>query len=592
MATETRSLQITSKMQDQASAGFAKMLAAGRGVAGGLVTAFKGVGLAIGAISASTVAAFVAFKRVTDDLDKVAKATDRLGVSAESLTAIRNGAELAGVEFESLSTAVRNFEKVIDEANQGGKKQRELLAELGLASEQFTGQQIDLVDALGKVGDGLGNLGGAAARTNALLQLFGRQGAELAPLLQQGSAGINRLAQEARALGVVFTREELARVEAFNDSWDELKQTFGALFQQIAVQLSPAFTELFEAINTYLKDNSESTKRSVLELTETFVESFKILAFAVDTFRSVVTGWELITKELALVTAKLQGNSDAANILERDLAALGVNAQLIQKDFGSANGELDKMLKRLQELRSAAAKGTPIRVQVTGDAPGAEPDVVEPGAWERFQEGARKASLQWRDFAQTAYQSGQVLVGGTLDALTDNIGAAISRTKSWGQAWKDLGKSVLGILANVIAKLLTVRVLSALFGSPAGGGSTVAKADGGVEPGSIKGVLPLQRFAMGGIARGPTLALMGEGKAPAEAFVPLPDGKTIPVSFRGAGGGAGGGQVVNIVQNFHSTDARGTYELFRQNRGTIRQFVTDDMQRRNGFRGTVKGAAR
>ena len=29
-----------------------------------------------------------------------------------------------------------------------------------------------------------------------------------------------------------------------------------------------------------------------------------------------------------------------------------------------------------------------------------------------------------------------------------------------------------------------------------------------------------------------------------------------------------------------------------QNRGTIRQFVTDDMQRRNGFRGTVKGAAR
>ncbi|MBL8728151.1 MAG: hypothetical protein JNM25_06960 [Planctomycetes bacterium] len=592
MATETRSLQITTKMQDQATAGFAKLLAVGRGVAGSLVTAFKGLGITLGAISATAATAFVAFRRVAADLDAVAKASDRLGVSAESLTALRNGAELAGVSFEELTNSVRFFERFVDEANQGGRKQRQVLAELGLTAEELSGSNLDLVEILGRVGDGLNGLGGSAEKTNTLLQLFGRSGSNLAPLLQQGSTGIQKLATEARALGAVFTREELARVEAFNDSWDELKQTFGALFQQIAVQLSPAFTELFEAINTYLKDNSESTKRSVLELTETFVESFKILAFAVDTFRSVVTGWELITKELALVTAKLQGNSDAANILERDLAALGVNAQLIQKDFGSANGELDKMLKRLQELRSAAAKGTPIRVQVTGDAPGAEPDVVEPGAWERFQEGARKASLQWRDFAQTAYQSGQVLVGGTLDALTDNIGAAISRTKSWGQAWKDLGKSVLGILANVIAKLLTVRVLSALFGSSAGGGSTVAKADGGVEPGSIKGVLPLQRFAMGGIARGPTLALMGEGKAPAEAFVPLPDGKTIPVSFRGAGGGAGGGQVVNIVQNFHSTDARGTYELFRQNRGTIRQFVTDDMQRRNGFRGTVKGAAR
>ncbi|MEQ8396500.1 hypothetical protein [Thalassobaculum sp.] len=57
--------------------------------------------------------------------------------------------------------------------------------------------------------------------------------------------------------------------------------------------------------------------------------------------------------------------------------------------------------------------------------------------------------------------------------------------------------------------------------------STINFADGGVMTAS--GPLDLHRYARGGIARGPQLALFGEGRMP-EAFVPLPDGRTIPVT--------------------------------------------------------------
>lgn len=57
--------------------------------------------------------------------------------------------------------------------------------------------------------------------------------------------------------------------------------------------------------------------------------------------------------------------------------------------------------------------------------------------------------------------------------------------------------------------------------------SAVNFADGGVmTPG---GPLQLHRYAFGGIARRPQLALFGEGRLP-EAFVPLPDGRSIPVT--------------------------------------------------------------
>jgi tape measure domain-containing protein len=55
-------------------------------------------------------------------------------------------------------------------------------------------------------------------------------------------------------------------------------------------------------------------------------------------------------------------------------------------------------------------------------------------------------------------------------------------------------------------------------------------ADGGVMTSS--GPAPLKRYSQGGIANRPQLALYGEGSKP-EAYVPLPDGRRIPVALQG-----------------------------------------------------------
>lgn len=60
-------------------------------------------------------------------------------------------------------------------------------------------------------------------------------------------------------------------------------------------------------------------------------------------------------------------------------------------------------------------------------------------------------------------------------------------------------------------------------------------ANGGIMSGD--GPMPLNKYASGGIARSPQLAMFGEGSRP-EAFVPLPDGRRIPVAMQGGGGTA------------------------------------------------------
>jgi hypothetical protein len=74
---------------------------------------------------------------------------------------------------------------------------------------------------------------------------------------------------------------------------------------------------------------------------------------------------------------------------------------------------------------------------------------------------------------------------------------------------------------------------------------------GGVMTGS--GPLKLRRYAGGGIASSPQLAMFGEGSRP-EAYVPLPDGRTIPVTMKGGGVG---NVVVNVDANGSNVEGNG-----------------------------------
>jgi hypothetical protein len=65
--------------------------------------------------------------------------------------------------------------------------------------------------------------------------------------------------------------------------------------------------------------------------------------------------------------------------------------------------------------------------------------------------------------------------------------------------------------------------------NPAAFSGGFAFAKGGVM--SSRGPVPLKKYARGGVANSPQLAMFGEGSQP-EAYVPLPDGRRIPVAMQ------------------------------------------------------------
>ena len=90
--------------------------------------------------------------------------------------------------------------------------------------------------------------------------------------------------------------------------------------------------------------------------------------------------------------------------------------------------------------------------------------------------------------------------------------------------------------------------------------TTVNFAKGGVM--TSHGALDLHRYASGGIATSPQLALFGEGRMP-EAYVPLPDGRSIPVTVKTA---SANDQTLPYIRQIATNSDRHTSNLMEMRR--------------------------
>lgn len=180
-----------------------------------------------------------------------------------------------------------------------------------------------------------------------------------------------------------------------------------------------------------------------------------------------------------------------------------------------ANGAGEAELARLRELM--------------GDNMAARAQKLE----QDFKTPLEKLAQSWGSVTKNMEEASVGWANSTADAFTNLV--------MTGKAdFKSLADSIIKDLIRIQIQKAIAAAINVFSG---GSGSLFAFANGGIM--TETGSAPLKKYANGGIANSPQLALFGEGSMP-EAYVPLPDGRTIPVTLKGAG--QGGSQVVNQVE--------------------------------------------
>lgn len=205
----------------------------------GMMAAGAG-GLAIGTgVIGSILASASAFAEVGSALNDMSA---RTGVATDALSVLKFAAEQTGTDMAGVETGVRKMQKAIFAAAGGSEEAAKALGALGLTAEQLQGMSAD--QQIGLIADRLLGIPDAGDRAAVAMQIFGKSGTSLLPMLAGGSAGMAAFAAEAKRLGIVMDQETAEKADALGDAVDALKASMTAAFIQVGGAAAPLLTQL------------------------------------------------------------------------------------------------------------------------------------------------------------------------------------------------------------------------------------------------------------------------------------------------------------------------------------------------------------
>lgn len=202
--------------------------------------------VAAGAAAATGLAYLV--KGAIDEADELSKAATSLGLSTEALGAFRWAADLSGVSADELTSAFARLNKAAVAAAEGSKAQAETFARLGVSLTDTSGAMRDTESLMLDLFDAFAQLEEGPQKTALAMEIFGKSGAKLIPLLNAGRDGMAEMRAEAERLGLLIDGETAQATERFNDNLTRLTAAGKGLTNQIMIGAIPALEELSQEL--------------------------------------------------------------------------------------------------------------------------------------------------------------------------------------------------------------------------------------------------------------------------------------------------------------------------------------------------------
>lgn len=204
---------------------------------------------AVGAAAAGAAAGM--WKMATssaDYADGVQKASDVTGLTSERVQELTYAGANLGVEFDTIAGAQAKLTKSMDAAKGGTGKQADAFKKLGISITDSNGQLRDSKDVMTEAFNKLNVVGNETERDALAMQMFGKSAMDLNPLIKAGGDELARLTDEANKNGAVLSGSQVAALDAFGDSTENLKMSVKGLAANITTAALPAFNGLISNV--------------------------------------------------------------------------------------------------------------------------------------------------------------------------------------------------------------------------------------------------------------------------------------------------------------------------------------------------------
>ena len=194
------------------------------------------------AITAAMTKMIMSFTKTGSELYDLSLKT---GVSVKALAGLKYAAEQNGASLGTIEMAIKRVASAMSDAESETSESAKAFTKLGISVEDLKGlnpeqQFLKIAGAVAQIPDPM-------TRSAIAVDLFGRSGTDMLPMLAEGEAGLKKM----MSAGVKFsgwTAEGAKLADALGDSFDTLKTAMGGVFNAIGASLAPALTSLAKTL--------------------------------------------------------------------------------------------------------------------------------------------------------------------------------------------------------------------------------------------------------------------------------------------------------------------------------------------------------
>lgn len=211
----------------------------------------KGIGVVIGALSVQQFA--VMARQALDAAGGLGEMATQLGISASALQVYQYAATQAGMTTEEFATGLARLTRTIGDTVEGDKKAIDTFNRLGIGVLDAGGNVRSTEAIFRDVAQAMTGIDDPSRRAAVAVDLFGKSGQKLLPVLEGGAAGLSEFERQAKAAGMVLSDDMIAQADEAADKLAALEFSMTKLGQAAAASFAPGISEAADAIERLLR---------------------------------------------------------------------------------------------------------------------------------------------------------------------------------------------------------------------------------------------------------------------------------------------------------------------------------------------------
>ena len=475
-------------------------------------------------------------KAAIDNADELDNMSQRTGVSVEALSRLQYAAKLSDTSIESLQTGFRTLANNMV-AGSGA------FAKLGISITNTDGSMRSSVEIFSEIADRFAGMENGALKSSLAVDIFGRSGLDLIPMLNAGSAGLAEFARQSDQAGYTLSTEAASGAAKFKNTLDGIGITMNGVVNKVMVAALPALQSLADTLaSPEFAEAAVTFAKGIIDAFNAVIEAVTFVTNSLKDFLDFLAGTgdhagPLLNKLLqgeklnladrlrALSTQpRTDGDAYAGFALNEDgslkveeppppyvpdaeLERIAARLAVIQQGFLSENELLTQKYKEDQQLlNDALAKKLMTEQEHQATIQQLEQDHVN--TLSSIRDAAQNRDLQSMGSFFGAVGSIMEQGGGQMLGIAKAFGAAQALINSYvaaSQALADPTVPFWGKAAAFASMVATgLQAVSSIKGATpgGGGGAPTAASSGGVASSAMNRTLTVQGITPGQIFSG------------------------------------------------------------------------------------------